>query len=386
MHNGSKAEGAYQLQAKIHIDCLDGLRGLAALWVLVGHACILTGRPIPIIDEPDLGVDLFVILSGFLMAFHYQLRAAKEPWESPSTWTSFWQRRFFRIAPLYYVLLAVALVAGPMIYDARMVIDTALQHAPQESSRYEDRSLLNILAHATFVFGLIPDYAFRTALPDWSIGLEMQFYAAFPALMLLTRRLGWIVGAAIITAISVAIVIAVTRAGVAFPMPSFLPLKIPFFLVGMLCAAGIGQSRGKVAVYLAMAVLLAAIPMLGNEFGKLAVRLAIVVAFFALVHYRHLGAMTTTVAWSSRLLGARPFHWLGELSFGAYLWHLLIMQPVAAWTFQHLPDLGRSARFGLVCAVVIPITYGLAYATYRLIEQPGLKLGRRRPTEALAGA
>lgn len=367
------------MQSKTHIDCLDGLRGLAALWVLVGHACILTGRPIPLIDEPDLGVDLFVILSGFLMAFHYQLRAAKEPWERPSTWASFWQRRFFRIAPLYYVLLAVALLAGPMIYDARLVIDAALQHAPQEATRYEDRSLLNILAHATFVFGLIPDYAFRTALPDWSIGLEMQFYAAFPALMLLAGRLGWVTGAAIITAISVAIVIAMTQAGVVFPMPSFLPLKIPFFLVGMLCAAGIGHSRGKVAAHFAIAALLAAIPMLGNDFTKLAVRLAIVVAFFALVHYRHLGAMTAPAAWSSRLLGTRPFHGLGELSFGAYLWHLLIMQPVAAWTFQHLPDLGRSARFGLVCAVVIPITYGLASLTYRMIEQPSLKLRPRRP-------
>lgn len=337
-------------------------------------------------DEPDLGVDLFVILSGFLMAFHYQLRAAKEPWESPSTWTNFWQRRFFRIAPLYYVLLAVALIAGPAIYDARMVIDAALQHAPQAAARYEDQFLVNILTHVTFVFGLLPDYAFRTALPDWSIGLEMQFYAAFPALMLLTRRLGWIIGATAIAGLSWAIVIAISRAGIVYPMPSLLPIKIPFFLVGMLCAAGIGQTPGKVAAYLAMAVILASIPILDHDISKLAVRLVIVVSFFVLVHHRHLRALAAPVARSARLLGSRPFHWLGELSFGAYLWHLLIMQPVAAWTFQQLPDIGRSARFGIVCAIVIPITYGLAYLTYRLIEKPGLKLGRRRPKEALAVA
>lgn len=78
----AKAEQGYR------IACLDGLRGLAALWVLIGHAHILTGFRVPIIGDPDLGVDLFVMLSGFLMVFHYQLRRKKEPWEAPSTWSA----------------------------------------------------------------------------------------------------------------------------------------------------------------------------------------------------------------------------------------------------------------------------------------------------------
>lgn len=40
------------------IECLDGLRGLAALWVLVGHCMLLTGFMVPILSKPDLGVDL----------------------------------------------------------------------------------------------------------------------------------------------------------------------------------------------------------------------------------------------------------------------------------------------------------------------------------------
>ena len=44
------------------VDCLDGLRGLAALWVLVGHAHILTGFSLPVIGDPDLGVDLFIMI------------------------------------------------------------------------------------------------------------------------------------------------------------------------------------------------------------------------------------------------------------------------------------------------------------------------------------
>ena len=66
-------------QASSRVEGLDGLRALAAIWVLVGHCLLLTGWRVPILGEPDLGVDLFIMLSGFLMVFHYQLRQDKEP-------------------------------------------------------------------------------------------------------------------------------------------------------------------------------------------------------------------------------------------------------------------------------------------------------------------
>lgn len=64
------------------IGCLDGLRGLAALWVLLGHSLQLTGWHLPILSSPDLGVDLFIMLSGFLMVFHYRLRETANPGKS----------------------------------------------------------------------------------------------------------------------------------------------------------------------------------------------------------------------------------------------------------------------------------------------------------------
>ena len=95
------------------VECLDGLRGVAALWVLLGHMMILTGFRLPLMSKPDLGVDLFILLSGFLMMFQYRLRAGREDWNAPGTWTAFWTRRFFRLAPLFYVTLAAAQIAGP---------------------------------------------------------------------------------------------------------------------------------------------------------------------------------------------------------------------------------------------------------------------------------
>lgn len=352
------------------VECLDGLRGLAALWVLLGHAMILTGFRLPVVSRPDLGVDLFILLSGFLMVFQYRLRSEFEDWRRPSIWAAFWTRRFFRIAPLFYVLLAAALIAGPAVYADRIAIDQFLGQPLQPPERYLDHGPANIAAHLSFVFGLLPAYAYRTPLPDWSLGLEMQFYAAFPFLVLLCRRIGWAWGALLIGAFGAAIAVAAGRAGLAFPMPAFLPLKLHLFLCGMLIAADQG-ARERLPLRLALAMLLAILPIGGaTDLLHLAVRAGIVLLFFGLIHLPATGPV-------SRLLGSRPFHWLGELSYGTYLIHLLILQPVAAWAIGAFGrDIGAPIRFALVAGIVAPVTYALAYLTYRLVELPGQALGK----------
>jgi len=356
------------------VECLDGLRGVAALWVLVGHMMILTGFRLPLVSKPDLGVDLFILLSGFLMMFQYRLRAASEDWNAPATWAAFWTRRFFRLAPLFYVTLAAALIAGPAIYADRVAIDTFLGQSLQPPERYTDGSLANIALHLSFLFGLLPDYAFRTPLPDWSLGLEMQFYLVFPFLVLLGRWIGWVRSAFLAAGAGVAIALVAGVAGLDYPMPSFLPLKLQLFLAGMLIAAHPGESRGRLWLCLAAAMLLAAIPIGGEQdLLHFAVRELLVFGFFALVHLRSIAP----IGWVSRLFGSRPFYWLGELSYGTYLIHLLILQPVAAAVIGEFGlGLGAIGRFALTAAFVVPTTYALAYGTYRLVELPGQRLGK----------
>ena len=124
---------------------LDGLRGFASLWVLLGHICILTQCNIPILSNPGLGVDLFILLSGYLMNKNYIERQHKEPWTSSRTIFSFWARRFFRIAPLYYILLIVAFLFGGNIGHFRDVIATVWPVTQTETARYSDSSIINII-------------------------------------------------------------------------------------------------------------------------------------------------------------------------------------------------------------------------------------------------
>ncbi|MBZ9885965.1 acyltransferase [Mesorhizobium sp. CA10] len=367
------------LTASSRIECLDGLRAAAALWVLVGHCLLLTGWHIPVLGDPALGVDLFIMLSGFLMVFHYQLRQAKEPWQRPETWLKFWTRRYFRIAPLFYVMLLFALALGPYLYESRTVIDAFLQRAPQAPERFLDGSLKNIVAHLTFLFGLSPNLAYRTPLPDWSLGLEMQFYAVFPALMLLVRRFDWIWSAILVAAIGGLAVMILKSLSIHFPMPSFLPLKIQVFLCGMLLAGILAQSQPRPLLHLALAMGLAAIPF-GDGYGlsKFLIREALVLGFFALVLYRMLPSVAGTVAKKVAVaLGGGVFHVLGELSYSIYLIHLLVLQPVAAFVIaRYGQEMDAPLRFAIVLAIVLPVVCLLSFVTYRVIEMPGQQLGR----------
>ena len=102
---------------KLDTGYLHGLRAIASLWVLTFHVEFWSAWyriPIP---NGGLAVDLFMILSGFLMALLASQRWHMEPLNHPASWLEFYARRFFRIAPAYYIsLLAAGVLAGPFFW------------------------------------------------------------------------------------------------------------------------------------------------------------------------------------------------------------------------------------------------------------------------------
>jgi peptidoglycan/LPS O-acetylase OafA/YrhL len=357
-----------------HLPWLDGVRGFAALWVLVHHAFVLTGGRggVPVLSWGKLAVDLFMLVSGFLMAHHYLLRRQTRPWSTPSTWTDFWARRWFRLSPLYYVLLAVALVLGTWLGEQRGFIAMAWPATATPVERYSDHSLTNILLHVTYAFGAIPQYAFRTVLPDWSIGLEAQFYLAFPFIMLFLARFGPLRA-------GIALVIACIGLRAAFPeffrsfqMPAFLPMKLYIFLLGIWLA--VSQWHKRVWPYVLTSLLVAAGYAWFERSLESAARVVLVLAAYSMVHGR--GYIHGQVG---RLLSGRIAQRMGDTSYGLYLVHLLIMIPVVA-ALAGRPDFVQmhwAIRCFLVMLVVIPIAYGCAWGLFRFVETPGIAAGKK---------
>lgn len=386
-----------QTKTEEHFEILDLVRGLLAFWVLAGHAAVYGGTSIAPFPAPAAAVDCFMLLSGFLITYIYWERSHSENWADKSTWLRFYLRRFFRIAPVYYLLLLCAFVlAGP-------INELAAQNAADNPRPWSDEEFvdparttidwINVLVHLTFVFGLIPAFASNNALPDWSIGLEMQFYAVFPFLMLIFRRIGFVVPAILCTVIYLnapSLFGEYLKPGslLHFGQPSFLPLKINIFLIGML----LGEARYRLT-------------HLADTRGYQLIALALVLCFFGqrpVIQFAVIAAVLWTFAslpsasaslrgffsWVASIARMRIFKYLADASYSVYLVHLMILTVVSTLLgrWQIYADAKPSIRWWLLLALSALISYAIAWPLYRWIEKPGILLGKRFVSKIGKGA
>ncbi|HEY2213010.1 MAG TPA: acyltransferase [Bradyrhizobium sp.] len=358
-----------------HIGYLDGLRGMAALWVMVGHILAQYWKFPPILSWTSLAVDIFILLSGFLMLHQVTAREVHEPLNRPQTWLIFWLRRFFRLAPLYYTMLVVAVLCE----QYQNGFDGSFQSSSESVRTANDQFGLHIVSHLTFLFGLSPELARSTPLPDWSISLEMQFYVLFPFLALLGRGIGWLTVAGIICAACLLGDYLFSSFLHQFTLPSILLLKINIFMGGMLIAAA-SQKPNSQFTYLFAAMGLMLLPIWGSEGVKLSFdRALICLGFWILAFGDQMKApspIRRAISQVSRTLGSRPFVVLADLSYGVYLIHFPI---ILAWGRLTAPEAPLSNLHNpLAALIVIPmVAYALAWVARQAVELPGIEFGRR---------
>ena len=149
------------------LDCIDALRGIAALSIFIYHIYGTTGiitnwaYPIQILPERfiDLtlaGIPLFFILSAFTLYLSLDSRA-----DEKRKFLKFYLRRFFRIAPLFYLLMVI------------VVLDSLIMQKAVPS--WQD-----ILVNLTFTNNLVPQYSMSLLSDGWTVGVEMLFYLVLP--------------------------------------------------------------------------------------------------------------------------------------------------------------------------------------------------------------
>lgn len=338
------------------------------LWVLIGHTCKQTGMSLPILRSPHYAVDGFMILSGFLMAYHALLRSEREPWTQASTWTAFYVRRYFRISPLYYLLLIPAYVLSESFLRWRTTTDNLLG-VPRPLENIQHFSPQHLLLHLTYLFGLLPSYYASTVLPDWSLSLEMQFYLVFPLFMLLVLRFGWLLFCLASSAVWLFSITYAPHLAQPFVQPSPLPLSLLWFVIGMAWAsayleAGKRNTQRKV-------LFAASLSLLSRDPHDI-----ILVCLFAWVLFSEgwvsLGASADL---ARRALSGRLSSYLARASYSVYLTHLLILTPVAYFLCTRF-DLSVELRFLSALTITIVASYGLA-KPLELLENWGIAEGKR---------
>ena len=341
---------------------IDGLRAVAVMLVINFHAFpeVLKGG--------FIGVDIFFVISGFLITSII----ARELDGKRFSLVAFYNRRIRRIFPALIVVLCAVLVLGwlwllPAPYAA-LSSDVAASAAFSANIALMLQSGYFDVASAK-----------KPLLHLWSLGIEEQFYLAWPLILMLAARwrlkLLWV---------AIAIGVASFVANVALIGPDAIAtFYLPFTRAWeLLVGAGLACIWSRLDQGIAASNIRA---------GAGAVLIGVAVAFLN-VHRAFPGwwallpvagsalLLSAPAAWGNRvLLGSRPAVWIGLISYPLYLWHWPLLVLFAAIKFGPLSDIEREGA--LLLSVL------LAWGTYGFIERP-FRFGKPVPLKAasLAGA
>jgi peptidoglycan/LPS O-acetylase OafA/YrhL len=335
---------------------IDGLRAIAVMSVVGYHAFPRSLR------GGFTGVDVFFVISGFLISG----LILDDLGRGRFTFRRFYARRFRRIFPALVVVLAACLV-----YGAVMLAPDALRDLGKQAVAAAAFSS-NILLERTRAGYFNQNEASNPLLHLWSLGVEEQFYIAWPIVLVLTfgraRRLLVVCGGLLVVsfALNIALTHSDPRAAFYWPMPRFWEL-----LLGSLLAHAARFGAGAAGALENPAHRVQA------EWRALA-GLGLIGAGFVLVNnaraFPGWWALLPTVgtalvisapqAWINRiLLSAKPLVFIGLISYPLYLWHWVVLSFAGIANFdEELPRTGRVAA--------IAASGALAWLTYRCIEKP----------------
>lgn len=373
------------------IRSIDGLRGVAVLTVMLLHFTLMRpsnlweGGLVQLLDLGWIGVDLFFLVSGFLITGIL--------WEARGTDGYFWRfytRRTLRIFPLYYAFLFALLVVLPLLlsqYEA--------EHATNDRRIWLWTYLSNFLMARDGWEGM-PSHTTHL----WSLAVEEQFYLIWPLVVFLLSYRG-LVG----TCLAILGLSPLVRAALDHALPNgiaaytLLPARLDSLALGALLAllvrtgpSTIDLRRGGVWLLGTGTVGLIGLSTLGHLHGwggllpPLHYDVQVVGYSLIAVAFGGVLLLALTAAPGSRLdrlLATRFLQSLGKYSYALYLFHV----PLRNIIRERVRDAGGLPRIGgselpaqiLLFVVAIGITWCLAVVSWHFFEKHWLRLKDQVP-------
>lgn len=378
---------------------LDLLRAVAAWLVLLSHVAFWTGAGASgvvggLAVRGELGVATFFALSAFLLSAPFVRRSlgGRADWST----TRYVVRRAARILPAYLLALgAVVAVAARLGGAAASVLDVP-----------------TVLVHLVVGQGWT-GRTFQSFTQTWSLTTEVTFYLLLPLLAWLAAPLVRDASPAVSARRLLRLCLVVAVLGLGAQTGAALVEGTPG---GVLATSAVGHaawfalgvavrvlleaervaalppdrvwlevlrtSPGTLVVLAAVLWLLASTPVAGPrgiEISSAPEALAAEVLYGLVAGCLLLAAttrgLTTTLAASP---AAGLVRWLGDISYGVFLWHVLVLQVAFAALDLRL----FAAPFALTLALVTLVSVGLAHLSWTLLERPVLALAHRVPADA----
>ncbi len=344
---------------KLYLPGIQGLRATAAICVVIFHVCYINKPNLELpgilavpVSHMGLSVHLFFIISSFSLMHTYRDAIQSEGWMR-----TYFIKRFFRIAPLFYFMLIFNY--GSFIWN----IDPWI-----------------LLSNITFTFNFFPSLYGSVIWAGWTLGVEFPIYLILPIFIGRDWRTRyWLLIVTLTFIISFAA--RTYLVGPAFPKDYAY-----YSLFSNLAAFGLGcfafhcfqkhpekRQLFKITGLLGVVFLFA---LRDKPFGSDAHYYSTLFWFIPL---------TAICIWqaqeNSPIFGAPLLRWAGDRSYSIYLWHPYIVYNLMIsgfyrWIYSFCAAIEKWA-FIPACIVTIAIVFCVAELSYRIIETPGQKLGDR---------
>jgi len=343
---------------------LDGVRGISILAVMWVHGGLFWfGR------GGFLGVDIFFVLSGFLIT-----TLLIQEWEQNDSisFRGFYIRRGLRLLPPLFVLVAACLLVAAI-------------YPEPEGFIVKSKSILVALFYLANWFPV-----YHALFHTWSLGIEEQFYVVWPFLLFLLLRLKLDRKVVVLIMLSGALIVAGHRAwlwhhnGDPVRVYTGLDTRADALLIGCVIAALISWNmisrrfwlmtslRGSVVLsLLSMAFLIITVPSISpflyyGGYTLVAIMVAIVITN---LFYAPFSFLTTVLEFPA-------LRWFGRLSYGLYLWHFPVYRAYDFF-FPHFPVKSYTLSIFIPFFFKFALAVLVATISFYLIEAPALRLKKR---------
>ena len=377
---------------------LDGYRAIAAFMVLTTHVAFNTGEirtPVlgPLLGRMDFGVTLFFLLSGFLL-YRPWARAAMTATSGPAV-GGYALRRAARILPAYWAMVIFTLLLLPEIQPVRW------QAWP---------------VHLGLLHIYVPGFTLEGLTQTWSLATELAFYILLPVIAWIAGRRGrgnpdasarfqlTVLAVAVLIAWTFTVLRVTGTLGSLTITGYWLPGFLDWFAIGMAAAViqvrlskgdapawmlsvrQVAQATGWCLVIAAGLAVIAATPIAGpltfdpaepNSLVIKHVLYGVIAAFLLLPGFLGIGDTSDGVpphSWWAAILANPIVVYLGTISYGVFLWHLVLLRFIQnALGLQVF-----SGGFWIVWPLVVLASIAVASASWFILERPILAWAQRR--------
>ncbi|EDJ4634306.1 acyltransferase family protein [Salmonella enterica] len=328
------------------VKSLTGVRGIAAIYVVLYH---FTNARIPFIWNGYLAVDLFFVLSGFIMCMVYSKNFASKI--SVSGFGKFLWHRFARIYPLYLFVL----------------ISTIIIQVAESSLPSTQTLIINFMMWQNlFNNGMVG--------ASWSVSVELIAYLIFPPLMFLLANKKWLCFIIIYTSMSILFYITtIDNPGSSGPLDIYsgipsLMRGVCGFSIGVCCYVLFDKYKSilNVITYtqdILAILLIACLLIKGMD------------VVFVILTGLYISSLYYSTGITGYFLSTKPIHYLGEVSFSIYLTHLMIQRH---FTFEinAITEYLDVSYINEISVMVIS-TFLLSVLTFHLVEKPSRHILRK---------